>query len=206
MELIQLGLQLLQLLPLGAHALVVLAAGRRLAQCGWLPVPGTLPVSPSTGAPLSPPIPHPRCHLSPYSQHLRFLLEGGTKYSAAQFPPTPLSHFRLRAARLQGPSFCGLPSPPLAFQDPSETLKHLWTQSQKSPIYIQPFQHCPSSQQPKGHPTISSFIACHPPTPGHSFPDSHSPKEGPGTGDPTRVLEKEGGGLRGRKGNRVSLA
>lgn len=35
----QFSLELLQLLPLGAHALVVFAAGRRLARCSWLPVP-----------------------------------------------------------------------------------------------------------------------------------------------------------------------
>lgn len=35
----QFSLELLQLLPLGAHALVVFAAGRRLARCRWLPVP-----------------------------------------------------------------------------------------------------------------------------------------------------------------------
>lgn len=39
MEFIQLGLELLQLLPLGAHALVVLTGGGRWAPWGWLPVP-----------------------------------------------------------------------------------------------------------------------------------------------------------------------
>ena len=58
----QFSLELLQLLPLGAHALVVFAAGRRLARCSWLPVP--LATSrrispPPTEAPLRPPIPHP---------------------------------------------------------------------------------------------------------------------------------------------------
>lgn len=53
-EFIQLHLELLQLLPLRAHATMVLAAGGRLARCGWLPVPRTLPVRPPTESPLSP--------------------------------------------------------------------------------------------------------------------------------------------------------
>lgn len=39
-ELIQLGLELLQLLPLRAHTLVVLAGEGKLAPCSWLSAPG----------------------------------------------------------------------------------------------------------------------------------------------------------------------
>lgn len=104
-QFVQLSLELLQLLPLGAHTLVVLTAGGRLARCGWPPVPGTLPVRPPTEAPLSPSIPHPIFHLTVSISLGSYWKEGGTRYKDCSSPIQPLAYFSLEAARLKGLSF-----------------------------------------------------------------------------------------------------
>lgn len=98
----QFSLELLQLLPLGAHALVVFAAGRRLARCSWLPVPLATfrRISPPpTEAPLRPPIPHPSALF-----HLRVSISLGSYWREGQKTAMLSSHLRVGVARYKRPS------------------------------------------------------------------------------------------------------
>lgn len=136
----QFSLELLQLLPLGAHALVVFAAGRRLARCSWLPVP--LATSrrispPPTEAPLRPPIPHPSALF-----HLRVSIslgsywrgEGGTKNSAAYLAPTSVWEWPDTKGLLSEDCLSLFPDRPSI--SPRQTLKHLWAQSPRNLLFI----------------------------------------------------------------------
>lgn len=147
-----------------------------------------------TFEPLQFPTPSAIFHLTVSISLGSYWRQGGTRYKDCSSPTHPLPG----SSQTQRAFFLRTSPPSLTFQDSSETLKHLWAQSQKSPSSTGP------SQQPRRPPTTSRFIAFLPTT-HSSLPHLHSPKEEPDTGGPTRVLEKEEGGFRGRE-PRVSLA